>query len=295
MKKVMVTGGSGLVGSELVRQLSRSNKYEIISLSRTKNTSELLPNVSFYDNSDLFAGRVDIKEVDFIVNCAFSRSNKCEDLSSGLAFSFDLLRHVKENSSASVINISTQGLYYQPLEPTLIKETDRIEPKDCYGVTKQAVEHLMDAIFSDGINRYTNVRLSSVNFKQRFTQYFVNACIDRTSISVHGKEQRTSLIDVRDVAKGLIALITLSAEKWQKNYNLGTARVNTIFEVANITNQVAIEVFGYKPTPIRLVDREIVPFSAMDISRLNKDTGWVPEISVKEMVINMFNETLKER
>ncbi len=295
MKKILVTGGGGLVGTELVRQLSESKECKIVSLSRSKNEAGYLTNVEFFANSDLFEGKINIREVDIVVNCAFARSNKCEDLSNGLEFSYNLLKFIKENSDAGIINVSTQGLYFQPETPTLLKETDKIEPKDCYGVTKQAVEYLMDAIFGNSSNRYTNVRLSSVNFKQRFTQYFVNACLDGNPISVYGKDQLTSLIDVYDVARGIIALIAIPGDKWQKHYNLGTGKTNTILEIADITSKVAENVFKLKVLPMKFVDREVVPFSAMDISRLTKETGWIPEVSVENMMLNMFKKTIEER
>lgn len=108
---------------------------------------------------------------------------------------------------------------------------------------------------------------------------------------MHGKEQMTSLIDVYDVAKGIIALINISSDKWKKEYNLGTGKVNTVYEVAEITNVVAEKVFNIKAAPIIIVAREIVPFSAMDISRIREDTGWEPEVSIAKMIENMFRKS----
>ena len=291
MKKILVFGGRGFVGAELVRRLSECG-YGVISASRAEHRTDL-PRVECVTNGDLFARNVDLDGVEDAVVCAFSRESACDKLSAGLRFTEQVFRFLKGIGFQSVINISTQGVYAQTHTCDFIDETAEIGPSDCYGVAKYATELLAENIFGGFVN-YTNIRLASVNMPQRFTNYFIDCARRGQSINVRSREQKFSLIDVSDVAEGLIALLDKDGVAWDSVYNLGAGYVDTIYHAAELVRDIVFERYGFSKVKVIAGEERAKLFSAVSNKKITNFTGWKPKMSLldilKKTVFEKFGE-----
>ena len=289
MEKILVFGGKGIIGAELIKQLNKLN-YSIISASRTVH-SPLYNDVQCVTNDDLFANRVKMSGVDSAVICAFSRDAACDKLAGGLEFTDRVMRYIRDVGIKNVINISSQGVYEQNSLDDFIAEDAKIGPCDCYGVAKYATELLAKNIFGGGFN-FTNIRLSSVNMKQRFTYYFMECAISGKNICVNSPEQRFSLIDVSDVANGLISLLKNNHLKWENVYNLGAGYIDTIYNAACSIVNIAHNKYGFERVDIINGNSDAKLFSAVSNSKLTALTEWKPKINMQKMFEKMFENRL---
>ena len=276
MKTILVTGATGLVGREIIRQILKSGNNAYAS-SRNKNVVCDVPVIS---TQELLEG--EFPHIDIIINCAFSRSNQPSELCSALDFTKSLI-NVLRKMDIGVINVSSQGVYKRLPVGQLSTEDSPIEPSDMYSLTKYATEQMFEV--SD-IRHFTNVRLSSINMKQRFLARFVECVKENKPIRVNSPRLYASLMDVQDAATGLLSLAMMHPSDWKNIYNLGIGKQYSLLEYAEQVKAIAQEL-GYTPT-IEVEDNGICSTAGMDISRINIDTQWQPLVSNDIMIKHSF-------
>ena len=275
----MVTGATGLVGKELVSKIVKAGHYAY-TCSRNKNADSPVPVIS---SEELLDGK--LPKVDVVVNCAFARSNQATELCAALDFTTQLIKVLEHTDVDGVINVSSQGVYKRLPAGELAKESSPVEPVDLYSMAKYATEKLFEA---STLKNYTNVRLSSINMKQRFLARFVECVKNGEPIHLNSPQQYASLLDVEDAATGLLALAIIDPAQWMPVYNLGIGQQYTLLEYAELVKQIGAS-FGYTPE-IEVSDNGICTTAGMDISRIAKDCGWRPAINNEMMIKKLFGE-----
>lgn len=113
--KILITGASGYLAWELIRQLSEAYDVNIIGTSSDpeklrsdKNYSE----VRLMNNQELLSSS--LKDIDIIIHTAFCRKSVGKDLVKSLKFSQKLFRKAVEEGIRGIINISSQSVYIKP-------------------------------------------------------------------------------------------------------------------------------------------------------------------------------------
>ena len=129
MATVLITGGTGLIGSALTKELIAKG-YEVIILTRHANNKQRTTNNLFYAQWDIKTGTIDEKAVqqsDYIVHLAganvgqgrWTRKRKKEILESRTKTAALLVKRLKEtpNKVKAVISASAIGWYGPDLVP----------------------------------------------------------------------------------------------------------------------------------------------------------------------------------
>ncbi|MFH0949080.1 MAG: SDR family NAD(P)-dependent oxidoreductase, partial [Candidatus Aenigmatarchaeota archaeon] len=150
--KILVTGGAGFIGSNLVRALVRAD-YDVIaldnfSLGTEKNLHNIKNNLRTVKgnilDSDLLLDLT--KNVDIIFNQAAASSSPMfkKNLKEALSVNIDgfvnILNAAKENNVRRVIYASTSSVYGNANPP--LREDMKIEPVNFYASSKLMNEHL---------------------------------------------------------------------------------------------------------------------------------------------------------
>ncbi len=282
MNNVLVTGASGLLGSHVVKHLIEKECHVIVSiLPEEKSTYQPLDGVEVIINDDIFQGK--FPHISTVINCAFSRSNQSQDLASAIGFTQKLINGFKLGEVDSVINISSQGVYKRLPVGELSKEDSPIEPIDLYSMAKYAVEKTFE---TSGLPNVTNVRLASINMKQRFLYNFVQKAKNHESITINSPNLYASILDVEDAAEALVYLAMLPIVSRKSIYNLGTGNQTSLLDFAELVNFVGVK-FDAK-AEITLLDNGTINTAGVDISLLSNDCDWKPAISNELMIENWF-------
>lgn len=284
MKTVLVTGASGLLGRSVVRQLLEKN-FQVISsiMPIEQSTYVSKPNEIVVLNDNVFAG--DLPHIDVVINCAFARSNNAEQLASAFDFTTQLIEGFRKGDIEGVINISSQGVYKRLPVGQLSKEDSPIEPIDTYSMSKYAAEKMF---LLSGIKHVTNVRLASLNMKQRFLYHFVKSAKEEGVIHLDSPRVYASILDVNDAASALVALAKMPSSKWKSVYNLSIGAQYSLKEYAETVKDVGTKL-GYK-IEIITNDNGNESTAGSDISRLVADTGWEPVITNEIMIQRHFED-----
>src|SRR5699024_635645 len=131
-KTVLITGSGGLLGSELIKQLLNDSNWHVIAM--TSNVHNVVNN---FNNNELLVVRNDswmeqlsnknIK-VDTMINCAFPRSSKPEELAQGIPFTEKLITDSINFGIENIINISSQSVYTQKQKED-VTEQSTVQPE----------------------------------------------------------------------------------------------------------------------------------------------------------------------
>lgn len=286
MKRVLVTGASGFLGSALIKAFISKTDLELIAVTDHPNRIESLlekapSQLSIISNEQMFSGKM---LVDSVINCAFARSNDPSQLAGALDYTSRLVSYVKANGVNDLVNISSQGVYKRKPFGVLSKETDEILPIDLYSMCKYATEQITRCGMQGGF--CTNIRLSSLNMDGRFLGKFVDAAIKNNSICLTAPTMCASLLDVSDAVDALVRITCMPKEKRSHIYNLGTGYQMTLLDYAEAIKAVGNEL-GYSVC-IEITAQNDAPHSGMDCSLLFQDINWEPSVTVEQMVKNLF-------
>lgn len=282
MKNILVTGASGLLGSHVVKHLIDKQCHVIVSiLPEEKLTYVPLDGVEVIVNDDIFNGN--LPHISTVINCAFARSNQAQDLALAIDFTQKLIDGFKSSHVDSIINISSQGVYKRLPIGELSTEESPIEPIDLYSMAKYAVEKMFE---TSGLKNVTNVRLASINMKQRFLYHFVQKAKNKETITINSPKQYGSLLDVEDAAEALARLALLLENDRKPIYNLGTGNQTSLIEFAELVNKVGKRFDAQAMIDIQ--DNGTTNTAGVDISLISNDCNWTPIIINEQMIENFF-------
>lgn len=282
MKTILVLGATGLLGKSLVKHLLK-HEFKVISSIRDNHIQTYQPDnkETVVLNEDVYAGK--LPHVDVVINCAFSRSNNAEHLSAALDFTEKMIRGLRKADVESVINISSQGVYKRLPVGCLSNEEAPIEPMDLYSLAKYASEKMF---LLSGLKNITNIRLASLNMKQRFLYHFVQSAKNEGIIHVESPQVYASILDVEDASEALVALASMPNSKRKIVYNLSIGAQYSLLEYAEVVSSVG-KALGYQ-AKIDVIDKGNHTTAGTDISLITLDTGWSPRITNEMMIKQLY-------
>lgn len=291
MRKIAVTGASGLVATEFIHLLLEKGGYEVLAASSRPDAVAARfggTRVTALTRDDLVCWLENGLRVDAVVHCAFARSSKALDIVSSLDYQRGLLHAVGGAHTPLFVNVSSQSVYGKSLPP-FWRECDPVDPDYIYAFAKYISERMTAGALSDSATAFTSIRLASVCENARFLNVFTRNAFEGKPITVQGGAQRCSFIDVRDAASGLLAVIDGArfGKELEPVYNLGRGDNRSVSELARIVACVSEERYGMS------VEVETVPSRdgfevGMDASLFRDRFAWEPAYGYEDMVASLF-------
>ena len=221
--KILVAGGSGFIGSNLINELI-ANGNKVISLSKTRNIKNSnQQNVSYivHDmtkpiNINLFDN---ISDIDYIVNCSGYVDHR-DFLNGGLRIFNDHFESLYSLTCLAIdlkvkalIHIGSSDEYGEAKSP--IKESIRESPISPYALGKLSSTHYLQQCFKKGILKTVIIRPFLVfgegQKKDRFLPYLIDNCLKDKEFKVSKGEQIRDYLYIKDFNQALIK--TLNNEK----------------------------------------------------------------------------------
>lgn len=261
MKKVLITGGAGFIGSH-ISDLLLEHGYEVIIIDNLSNGSAkyLDKKVKFYQNDINSKETEDIiknEKPDFLIHTAAqinvtkSIQNPIHDANINVLGTIRLLDYVKKYNIKKII-FSSSAAVYGITEDTSIKENHPIQPISFYGASKYASELYIKLYSQLHKIPYTILRYANVFGPRQtsdgeggvisiFCKSFLN---QQTPIIFGNGEQTRDFIYVKDVAKANLAALEQGDNEI---FNIGTNHkisINELFYLlAQLTNRDSIPIY----------------------------------------------------
>lgn len=309
MKKILITGAGGFVGTHLIKELQKSEDNEVYGAvyQATSDIATLLPtdHIIAGDLTDFVYAQslVQTTKPDLIYHLAAlsvvhnSAENALKVMNGNTAISYNLLESVRLSApSARVVAICSANVYgaVQNADKP-IDESTPFRPLNPYAVSKVAQEmlalghylsHGLDVVIlrpfnHTGIGQTTDFVIPAL--AKQFASIVKSA---QPSVVVGNLDNIRDFTDVSDMVKAYI----LAADKCKSGeaYNIGSGVGHTVREIITIFEKLIGRKVEIKSSSQR-VRKSDVPILIADATKFKTITGWTPTISLETTISDILN------
>lgn len=285
MNKVVITGASGFLGSNLIKRLENREDVVVYALSSKKIESTSLNIKSVH--KDIIDSREskDLLKDSIVVNCAFPRNSTGTGMADGMSYITRLFLACKKYNARAIINVSSQSVYSQNREVPADENTE-VCLESTYAVGKYSIELMLESLFEGTGIATTNIRMASLigpHFDQRIVNRFVKQASRDGFLRVEVNDKHYGFLDVEDAVDGLLKLIMSGCKNWEKIYNLGGDRTYTLVEIADTVNDFFQRTFD-KAITIEKVDGNGSYNSSINSEKFKKTFKFASSLSLYQSI-----------
>ncbi len=306
MKKILVTGGAGFIGSHLVPKLIE-NRFEVFVLDNLSSGSKKnLP-----DNTKLFVTDINSSNVssifererfDAVVHLAgqtmvnVSVERPVFDAEENVVGSINLLETARKTGVKRFIFASSAATYGDVDESLLpLPETLPTAPMSCYGLSKATVERYIRLYHDMYGLEYAILRFANVYGERQgdggeggVISVFVRQTVGNKDITIYGDgEQTRDFIYAGDVADAIVAALT--APEANDIYNVSTQTETCINELPAILSDLAGKKINVTYAPERAGD---IRRSILSNVNAGKKLGWQPKTPLKDGLKKLYDYSI---
>jgi len=289
MLKILVTGGAGFIGSNLVdRFISLGHQVVIIDDLSTGNKENVNPEAKFY-LMDIRSKKLEQvfknERLDIVchhaaqINLRKSLEDPLFDSEINIFGTINLLKSCVKHKVPKFIFASTGGALYGEQEYFPADEKHPIRPQSPYGFSKFVVERYLDFCEKSYGIKYVSLRYANVYGPRQNPEgeagviaIFCERFFNKNKAIINGDgEQTRDFVYVEDVVEANVLALEF---KESGAFNIGTGvetSVNTIF--ALLKQKIGIDQKKIHAPPIPGEQER----SVLDFSRAKKLLGWEPK------------------
>ena len=298
IQKIVITGASGFLGSNLVYALKEKKGYFVYGLTSDAEKlkmNNICRNVHYYGRESIFSfyGK-HILEDAIVVNCAFPRNSSGTNLAGGLRYIQLLFERAKECGVKGVINVSSQSVYSQTRKGPATEDTP-VCLENQYAVGKYATELMLESICKNSCIAYTNLRMASLigpGFDLRIVNRLLKQAIEGKTLYVIKSNQKFGFLDIEDGVRAILMLCNIDVAQWKQLYNIGNGMEYSIEYIVNCIRYL-FEKNELKMPEVQVKSENIYGNTGVAYYRLHKDTGFEPSVKI-DTSIQRILDWLKE-
>jgi len=311
--KILVTGGLGLIGHNIVQRLEAQGHEVFITDIRTnyglvpqaeldyllaerrkKIKTDRIHAIDIADR-DGIAWLMRTYQPDTVVHLASFPRQKVVNvnpqlgsraMSEGL---LNLLEAAKNHQVCKFVYISS-SMVYGDFDHDVAEDAP-CNPQGQYGIMKLAGEWLVKDYHRRGFFDYTIIRPSAVygplDVEDRVISKFILTAMRDGVIRVNGANETLDFTYVDDAADGIVAA-TVSRINNQ-TYNITKSHSKTLLEAA----QLAVQIVGRGTIEVRDKDADFPSRGALNIDRARRDLRFDPQVDIDEG-FQIYYEWLKD-
>lgn len=314
MKKALITGIGGFVGSHLV-QLLKKNKIEIDGIVHPNhpkpNFKELAENIKLIAcdllQSTALQEKLKGTRYDYIFHLAAYSSpaqsfkNPQQTLENNIFSQLNLLEQLAKTGSRAKILIVCSSEEYGNVEAKYlpISESTPLHPASPYAISKVAQDFL-------GLQYFLNHRLKIVRVRPfnhigpgQSTNFVVPAFAAQIAkieekggtINVGNLNSYRDFTDVRDIVRAY--LLALEKGKIGEVYNIGSGKKYKIGDILK-------KLISFSKVPVKVsVNKNLLRSGEIneiccDFTKFKKQTGWMPKIPIEKSLFDTIEYERKK-
>ncbi|HSD05592.1 MAG TPA: NAD-dependent epimerase/dehydratase family protein [Nitrosopumilaceae archaeon] len=294
---ILVTGGNGAIGSNLVRKLLNMNSKVVVlddfSQSKTGNlpSNRNLCVIKGDITNKKILSKVFSHQFDYVFHLAARFANELsikdplEDLRVNVQGTLQILMHASKQKPERLLYTSSSSIY-GPQESTKLKESLILHPSTPYAASKLTAEHYCRTFHElHGID-CTIVRLSNSygafdppGKYRNVIPNFMHAAVRGKNLIITGTGNETrDFTYVDDCVNGIILAATQKRGK-NETFNLGTGKETPVRKIADMILKITKSRSKIVFKPMRSFDH--IKRRKMDISKAQKMLHYNPTTDIE--------------
>ena len=300
--KILVTGGLGLIGHNVVARLQQQGHSVVITDTRTnygiipqaeidylmlERLKKIQPGQIHAidivnDSIDWLFARY---KFDIVIHMASFPRQKVVNANPMLGARtmmeglLNLCEACKKHSVKKFVYISSSMVYGDFVDD--VTEDYHCHPIGQYGIMKLTGEDIVKDYQNRGVFDYTIIRPSAVygplDVEDRVVAKFMLTAMRGETLKVNGAGETLDFTYVDDAADGIVAA-SLSNQAINRTYNITKSHSWSLLDAAKL----AIEIAGQGQIEIRDRDKDFPSRGALNIDAARKDFGFDPRVDVRE-------------
>lgn len=319
MKTILVTGGLGLIGHNVIPRLVKKG-YFVVSVD-IKTDYGIIPKKEL----DYLLAERQKKIPNSVINFTYDITDKDRIDELFETFKFDTVLHLASFPRQKVVNanpawgsrVMSEGMI-NLLEAASKYKTRKFvyasssmvygdfgdnttedfpcNPIGQYGIMKLAGEWLLKDYGRRTGMAWTVIRPSAVygplDVEDRVISKFVTTAIKGGTLRVHGENELLDFTYVDDAADGIAAAVELDIAN-NKTYNITKGASHTLLQAAKL----AIKLAGKGQVQLEPKDQDFPSRAALSIERAKQDLGFDPKYDIEHGFVKYYewlSEYLKE-
>ena len=318
MKKIIVTGGSGFIGSNLIHLLLKK-KYSVINIDKSAYSANPYNVKKFKKNKNYLFFKLDINQrkkitkiikkyrpVGIINLAAETHVDRSIDNAekfiktniNGVYNLLEILRKLKKITKNKIkfLQISTDEVYGDIAKDRMASEKDNYNPSSPYSASKASADQLVKAygrtygiktLIANPCNNY-----GPNQFPEKFVPKMIFNILNNKTLPVYGKgKNMREWIYVKDNCEAILKIFLKG--KYGENYNIGTGiklrNIDIIKKIFKIAKKNKIKV-GIENRIVFVKDRPGHDLRyALNSNKIRKKMKWKHKISAAKGLEKTFN------
>lgn len=303
-KTILVTGGSGFIGSITCKFLVDSG-HNVINIDRIKRQQEGVHQYPFDIDNHQLEGVIALTKPDAVIHLAADHSvplsigNPADTYYNNVANSVALLKHCIKNNVKHFVFSSSSSVYGNS-EFVVNTETDPTNPLTPYGRSKQMIETVLKD-FSNAYDltfaslRYFNAAGSyeglgyTLEPKSHLVPILVDKALNGETFTLNGEDYETKdgtcerdYTHVADIASAHISALNYQFDGGSGGiFNIGGGSSNSIREViAEVEKQLDLTI-DTEVGPKREGDPAV---TSANVARAWEEFGWESNFDIEDIV-----------
>ncbi|HDR1021842.1 TPA: dTDP-glucose 4,6-dehydratase [Pasteurella multocida] len=264
MKKILITGGAGFIGSALIRYLLAETEHSVLNVDKLTYAANLESLQSAVENPRYFFEQVDICDYlamaklieqyqpDAIMHLAAeshvdrSISGAADFIQTNIVGTYQLLEATRQywqylptekKAQFRFLHISTDEVYGDlAIDDRPFTENDRYQPSSPYSASKASSDHLVQAwhrtyglpiLMTHSANNY-----GPYQYPEKLIPLMIDRALQGQTLPIYGDgQQRRDWLFVNDHVEGLYQVLLNG--KVEEHYNIGGNNEFTNLEVVS--------------------------------------------------------------
>lgn len=318
MKKIIVTGGAGFIGSALVRMIINDTNLEVLNIDKLTYAGHLESLESIADSDRYQFEQIDICDAeeikrifdkfqpDAIMHLAAeshvdrSIDGSAEFIKTNVNGTHTLLENAKQywqglddeqKEKYRFLHVSTDEVYGELGDKGFFTEETPYDPRSPYSSSKASSDHLVRAwhhtyglptIITNCSNNY-----GPYQFPEKLIPVVILKALQGKDIPVYGTgENVRDWLYVDDHARALLKVVQEGSPG--ETYNIGghneKQNIEVVYTICDTLNELVPKDSGdnYRSQISFVTDRPGHDFRyAIDASKIERELGWTPEETFK--------------
>lgn len=311
MKKALITGVTGFVGSHLAEYLLKNNVEVYGTLrwrSRMEHVEQIKNKIHLIDadikDAHSIQKVIDDTLPDYVFHLAAqsfvptSWHAPAETLTTNIIGNCNILEVIRNADCSPVIQVAGSSEEYGIVhaDEIPIKETNPLRPMSPYGVSKVAQDLLSRQYYmSYGLKivvtrafNHTGPRRGDVFVTSNFAKQIaeIEKGIKEPIIKVGNLNAQRDFTDVRDIVKAY--WLAVNKCKYGEVYNICSGKAIRIESMLKLLLSMSDKKIEIKQDPARMRPSDVEILRG-DCTKFKKETGWEPEIPFENTLEDLLN------